>query len=86
VVSVPLLTDVGLDPEMVELEPAAVEPTLVGTVVSVPLLEAMVVGALPDPVGVLEMPLPVPVDPRILDKMLPRPVESEVAEAEAEAP
>jgi hypothetical protein len=84
VVSVPL-TGGGVEvgalpvPEIV-LEPV---PTGVVVVVSVPFPTGVVVGALPETVGALEIYVDVgtiPVDPRMLERMLPRPVESEVAE------
>lgn len=58
-------------------------PTGVVVVVSVPFPAGVVVGALPETVGALEIYVDVgtiPVDPRMLERMLPRPVESEVAE------
>lgn len=66
------------------------EAIVVGTLADpVGVLEiSIVVGTLPEPVGAMEMPivvgiLPVPLEPRRLDRMLPSPVESEVADEEA---
>jgi hypothetical protein len=87
-VSVPLVAGVEVGaalpvPEMIELDPVSIGGAVV---VSVPLPAGVVVGALPETVGVLvisgvEVGALPPVDPKMLERMLPRPVESEVAEA-----
>lgn len=68
-------------PVMIELEPITEDPTpvLVGSVVSVPFPAAVVVGALEISVEVGELPDPVVVVPKMLERMLPSPVESTLA-------
>lgn len=78
---------VGALPEMIELEPITEDPTpvLVGGVVSVPFPAVVDVGVLADPVGVLKISVEVGTlpDPKMLERMLPRPVEIAVDEVAA---